>query len=69
MLPSRELNLAVGAPSVTLRRRRGLRSVLFATIACKIEELAGCAANGSSSQEPEGQPCVRTRHLTPDVTI
>jgi len=68
MLPSREVNLAVGAPIVMLRKRRGLRSVRFATIVRKIEEPEDCAANGSSSQEPEGQPCVGIRRLTSDVT-
>ena len=69
MLPSREVNLPVGAPIVMLRKRRGLRSVLVATIACKIEEPEDGAANGSSSQEPGGQPCIGIRRLTSDVTI
>ena len=69
MLPSREMNLAVGAPIVMLRKPRGLRAARFATIVCKIEEPEDCAANGSSSQEPGGQPCVKIRHLTSDVAI
>jgi len=32
MLPSREMNLAVGAPIVMLRKSHGLRSARFATI-------------------------------------
>jgi len=57
MPPFRELNLAVGAPIVMLRMRRGLRPARPATIVCKMEELEDRMTNGSSSQEPGGTTC------------
>jgi hypothetical protein len=69
MPPFRELNLAVGAPIVMLRERRGLRPARFPTIVCKMEELGDRMANGSSTQEPGGQRVVRIRQFTSDVTI
>jgi hypothetical protein len=54
MLPCRESNLAVGAPTVILRKRRGLRPMRFSTIACRMEGAEDGTANGSSSQEPGG---------------
>ena len=52
MLPCRDSNLAVGVPSVILRKRRGLRPARCSTIVCKMEVPEDCGANGSSSQEP-----------------
>ncbi len=52
MLPCRESNLAVGVPSVMLRKRRGLRPLRCRIIACKMLVPEDCGANGSSSQEP-----------------
>ena len=69
MPPCRELNLAVGAPIIMLRFRRGLRPVWCPIIVCKMEKPEGCGANGSSNQEPGGQRVVRIKHPTSDVTI
>lgn len=69
MLPFREFNLAVGAPIVMLRMRRGLRSVRCAIIVCMMEGPEDRMANGSSSQEPGEERVVRIGRRTSDGAI